>query len=226
MTEIPMATLRLLQLCSANLPTGAYAFSQGIETATEEGWLNSFEETEDWLKLQLEYNLGRCDLPLLIRAHQALEQDQTETLSYWNQTALALRETKEFRLTDCATAAALLRVLKGLGINDINQYFGKQDDISYVIAFAFTAYKWNINIEASCLGYAWSWLENQVAAATKLVPLGQTQSQQLLEQLQPQILSCIELANRCPDDDIGESLPMLAIASSWHEHQYSRLFRS
>ena len=47
-----MPSLRLLQLCSANLPTGAYAFSQGLETATEEGWLTNLDQAYHWLDIQ------------------------------------------------------------------------------------------------------------------------------------------------------------------------------
>ncbi len=225
-----LASLRLLQLCSSNLPTGAYAFSQGLETATEEAWLTNFGESKVWLEIQLRYSLGYTDLPLLIRALNALKQGDDKALQEWNLTTLALRETKEFRLNDLATGQALIRVLKGLktelNSNGSARPLQNETEISFVIAFAIAAHQWGISTEDACLGYAWSWLENQVAAATKLVPLGQTESQQLLEQLQPNILSTIELAQECEDDELGASLPILSIASCWHEHQYSRLFRS
>ena len=221
-----LSSLRLLQLCSANLPTGSYAFSQGLETAVEEGWLKNKDDTAQWLEIQLYHSMGTSDLPILIRAIEALDDNNKDAQRHWNLTALALRETKELRLTDCATGKALIRVLNGLDNKHVKHEFANETDISFVSAFAFAAHQWNINIDAACLGYVWSWLENQVAAATKLVPLGQTQSQQLLEQLQPMAVSAVEHAKECEDDNIGSSLPGLAIASCWHEHQYSRLFRS
>ena len=221
-----MPSLRLLQLCSANLPTGAYAFSQGLETATEEGWLTNLDQAYHWLDIQLMNSLGMTELPLLRRSISALNDKDELAQQHWNDVALAIRETKELRLTDSATGEALLRVLRGLQGGDITHAFSDHSDVSFVSAFAVAAHLWEINVEDACLGYAWSWLENQVAAATKLVPLGQTQSQQLLEQLQPQVLAAIEQSRQCDDIDIGSSLPGLAIASCWHEHQYSRLFRS
>ena len=221
-----LASLRLLQLCSANLPIGAYAFSQGLETATEEGWLSNIAQTRDWLNIQLQYGLGRGDLPVLLRVINALADNDIEAVLRWNQLILALRETNELRLTDCATGNALIRVLKSLEGIDLQCRLIDETEVSFAIAFAFAAQQWGIQADDACLGYAWSWVENQVAAATKRVPLGQTQSQKLLEQLQPSLLNAIELAKNVKDDDIGESLPMLTIASCWHEHQYSRLFRS
>lgn len=221
-----LSSLRLLQLCSANLPTGAYAFSHVLETATEEGWLTDFQTTEDWLSLQLQYSLGRTDLPILRRVMTAFSHGNTDQVRHWNRLILALRETAELMLSDCATGKALMRVLRSQQGIDAAGYLFDEADVSFVTAFAFAADQWAISPSDAYLGYGWSWLENQVAAATKLVPLGQTQSQQLLENLQPKLLRAIDTANHCLDDDIGESLPMLAVASCWHEHQYSRLFRS
>lgn len=219
-------SLRLFQLSSAALPTGAYAFSQGLETATDEGWLTHFDEVFEWLALQLKHTLGLGDLPLLIRMMKAFENSDVAQQTHWNQMALALRETHEMRLTDTATATALMRLLANLKGTSIIHEFTIKSDMSFISAFALAASQWNISVDDGCLGYVWSWLENQVAGATKLVPLGQTQSQQLLEKLQPLAIDAIQLAHQCADDDIGSSLPALAIASCWHENQYSRLFRS
>ncbi len=221
-----LASLRLLQLCSANLPTGAYAFSLGLETATEEGWVTNQNQARTWLEVQLRYSVGGSDLPILLRSLKTLENNDVESLLHWNRMALTLRETKELRLTDSATGEALMRILKGLENGHLSTPLSTEKEISFVTAFAFAAHQWRIPAVDACMGYAWSWLENQVAAATKLVPLGQTQSQQLLETLQPNVLSALEYAKTCADSDIGESLPMLSVASCWHEHQYSRLFRS
>lgn len=215
-----------MQLCSANLPTGAYAFSQGFETATHEGWVTSYDDAYEWLDLQLTHSIGATDLPILLRIMRALESGNQNDQRHWNQVALAVRETKELRLTDTATGEALLRVLRGLDVSKMAIDFYDGQDASFVSVFALAAYEWGIDEDDACLGYAWSWLENQVVAATKLVPLGQTQSQKLLEQLHQGILAAIAIANTYDDDQIGSSLPALAIASCWHEHQYSRLFRS
>jgi urease accessory protein len=75
-------------------------------------------------------------------------------------------------------------------------------------------------------GYTWSWLENAVAVAVKLVPLGQTDGQRLLYELGIKIAVLVERTASIEDDIIGASTPALAIASSLHETQYSRLFRS
>ena len=80
--------------------------------------------------------------------------------------------------------------------------------------------------EEAAKAFLWNWSENQIAAATKLVPLGQTDAQKTLLKLIPIIETTAQAAFTIPEEHIGNSLPSFAIASSLHEQQYSRLFRS
>jgi len=221
-TTTDAALLRLLQLSSASLPVGGYAFSQGLEYAIDAGWVKSLEQTRDWLSLQLRESLAQVDCPILLRCHRALTERDAEQLQYWNHYTLACRETRELRLTDTATGNALIRLLAQL---QIEQPLAR-GEVSFVAAFAIAAHHWQLNEDASALGLVWAWLENQVAAATKLVPLGQTQAQQLIGEIQQQVPAAIARAQQLQDSELGAGLPALAIASAKHEHQYSRLFRS
>ena len=65
----------------------------------------------------------------------------------------------------------------------------------------------------------WAWLENQVMAAVKAVPLGQTAGQRMLLALGAKLHDVNE-------EEPGNFAPGLAMLSSFHETQYSRLFRS
>ena len=230
MTDITMnitttsaSLLRLLQLSSVSLPVGGFAFSQGLEFAVETGWVRTAEQTEDWLVSQLQESVARVDLPVLQGAMQALAADDLTDWQEWNDIALANRETRELRFTDAAMGQALKRLL---GTLSIAMPVSAQQDVSFVSLFAVAAHSWQMAFDLAAYGYIWSWLENQIAAATKLVPLGQTQAQLLLGRIQLVIPEAIALANTLDRDSLGGSLPGLALASSWHETQYTRLFRS
>ena len=219
---IDSGLLRLLQLSSPALPVGGYAFSQGIEYAVDTGWLTDRDSTTDWLRQQLAFSLGRVDVPLLLRQHRASLSGDRHSLNYNNALALACRETAELRLTDTAMGQALARLLGDLEMT-LPAVEGEQ---SFVTIFAYAAAQWGIDEDSACRGYLWSWLENQTAAATKLVPHGQTAAQQLISLLQADLEACLKAAKTLEDIDIGGSLPALALASCRHESQYSRLFRS
>ena len=70
------------------------------------------------------------------------------------------------------------------------------------------------------------WTENQVLAAIKLVPLGQTDGQKILssaiEMIPNQVLAGLSLN----DEEMGYTTLGQGIASALHETQYTRLFRS
>ena len=217
--------LRLLQLSSVSLPVGGYAFSQGLEYAVECGWVNNYEQAKNWLQSQVEFSLATVDLPLLRLSYQALLDGDRDQFEHINATALACRETAELRLTDTAMGEALIRVLRNLQPELVAE-LEPGADYSFVAIFAHAARQWHIDINTALVGFGWSWLENQVAAATKLVPLGQTQAQQMLTELQAELETAVSASLQIAEEDIGASLPALAIASALHETQYTRLFRS
>lgn len=222
-TTTSASLLRLMQLSSASLPVGGFSFSQGMEYAIDAGWVKNSEQTERWISSQLSISIARVDLPVLKGAMYAWQvNDESEWLR-WNDIALANRETKELRFTDSAMGDALRRLLKGLGVPMPET---EKQDVSFVALFAVAAVHWDIYFELAAQGYCWSWLENQIAAATKLVPLGQSQAQKLLGEIQQEIQPAIAMANTLDEYTLGGSLPALAIASCLHETQYSRLFRS
>lgn len=218
-----ISLLRLLQLSSVGLPVGGFAFSQGMEYAIDQGWVKNKAEVSDWIGLQLQQSVARIDLPVLQRCMVAAKHNDIERLFELNDLVLACRETKELRLNDTAMGEALFRLMGSL---HIETPFKRLDQMSFVTLFAIAASHWNLKADLASLGFAWSWLENQIAAATKLVPLGQTQAQELLGELQTDIRQAIAMSLTIEEDRIGAGLPAIAIASAQHETQYSRLFRS
>lgn len=100
------------------------------------------------------------------------------------------------------------------------------ENIAFVTIFAFACQHWGIDKMEAAHGLLWSWCENQVAAAIKLVPLGQTSGQSIMSMAINRLASAIKKGVLCGDDEIGLLAPGVAIASALHETQYSRLFRS
>ncbi len=224
----PLKLNRLLQLCSANLPVGGFSFSQGLEYAVEQAWVNDLPSTRSWIDFNLSLALAHTDLAVLKRLYSGLIDNDPQAFEHWNQTLLASRESYELHMADVAMGKALVRLLKQLDKLQVNQHqwFFELDEMSFVSAFAFAAYHFGLDLLSAQSGYCWTYIDNQVAAATKIVPLGQTQAQNLLFELSDTVDEVVKTANNIQDDEIGASLPHLAMASSWHETQYTRLFRS
>lgn len=223
--EAGLPLLRLMHLVSPSLPVGAFAYSQGIEWAVEAGWIRGAEDLEGWLADQLATAVTRLDLPLLVRMQAAAADRDPAAMAGWVDWLLAGRETAELRREEADRGRALAELLVAWGLDGARGW-RPQLARSQAAGFAYAAALWRIAPAGAAAGYAWAWLENLVLAAVKLVPLGQTRGQQVLARLATLIPGAVETASAIPDDEIGASLPALAIASSAHETQYTRLFRS
>lgn len=218
--------LRLWQLISPALPVGAYAYSAGLEYAVEAGWIRDDAALFEWTSGQLAHGLARLDVAVLARLYRAWGTNDREAVRRWTVFLLACRETAELRAEDRHLGRALARVLKELGDPDAGAW-DRDCDVTWATLFALAAVRWTIPLENAAAGYLWAWLENQVAAAIKIVPLGQTAGQRVLLRVSERIPSAVARGLAIVDeDDIGAGAPGVAIASSLHETQYSRLFRS
>ena len=123
------------------------------------------------------------------------------------------------------TALAELRLMKSLEVPSAMAW-RTGEPLALISAFAMAGQHWHTGPNPLALGVLWSWLENQTGAATKLIPLGQTDAQRLLDRLLPALPPIVEQAAGLADEELGAGLPGLAFASARHEQQYTRLFRS
>jgi urease accessory protein len=216
-----LSLLRLLHLASPALPIGAFHFSQGLEHAVHAQWVHDAASAQAWIDGLAGHALGTLDLPLLCRLYGAWQQSDPAALQRWNQLLLASRETAELRAEERHLGAALGKVLRELEVAA-----PADGGYGYVSMFALACVTWSITLPQALETYAWVWLENQVLAAVKLVPLGQSAGQRILHALLPRIASITVAALAVSDEDIGTGALMQIVASSCHELQYSRLFRS
>jgi len=220
-----LALLRLMHLISPTLPIGSFTYSQGIEWSVETGWIKDVGSLQTWLASQLNSSMAQLELPLLKRLYIAWQAEDLQAVEHWIAISNASRETSELQLEEKNRGRALTDLLIALELPQAARYKPLLSQ-SQVAAFALASLHWQVPLEQAAYGYAWSWLENLVLAAVKIIPLGQTQGQKLLHQMTPLLLSVIEQGLSLPDNEIGAALPALAIASSRHETQYTRLFRS
>lgn len=222
--SVDIRLLRLLQMCSPTLPVGAFSYSQGMEWAVSAGWIREAEDVRQWIEGLLHHSLARLDVPVILRMVLAWQQKDPKRLAFWNNYLLASRASSEMLAQDKNMGLALARLLTRLGIIEAGRI--PQPVPSFAVMFAAAAAGWQIPVEQSCAGLLWSWADNQVAAALKLVSLGQTEGQRIMTHIGAEIPGAVAYGLSLPDEAIGAGTIGLAIASSLHETQHTRLFRS
>jgi len=227
-TNTDLSLARLLRLASPALPVGAFSYSQGLEWAVEEGGVTDVTTAGRWIGDAMRLAVGRCEAPCWLRLHGAWTGGDREQLDKWNTFFLATRESSELRAETIHMGRALREMMLRSNEfpSELMSMLSAVEEPSYPLAFAAAVSAWQIEPRSALTAYLWSWAENQVIAAMKLVPLGQTDGQRLLAALTEEMPATLDAIFACEDDDVGTLAHGLAIASAQHESQYTRLFRS
>ena len=229
--EAPLATatlLDLIRLASPSLPVGGFSYSEGIESAVDAGLVVDEASARAWLVDQLALGIGRSDLPVAARALAAWRRNDRDAAATWNAWLATTRETSELRRQSEQMGRSLAQWLRQRDANDARVAFldALVPAPMWPVAFALAAADSGAPSRAVLASFAAGWAENATQAALKAVPLGQSAAQRILGALSAAIPAVVDRALAMAASELQAFAPMLAILSSKHEEQYSRLFRS
>ena len=223
--------LRQQSWLSPAFPTGAYSYSHGIEWAVEARYIHDRQSLVDWLEADLCYGSGRNEAIFFIEAWRFATDDDCEKLLEIAELAAAFRSTFEFAFETSQQAVACLatfrrvwpdplleslsQLLSGLRITPV---------LSVVLGVRAAGEK--IPATLAVPAFLQSYLASLVTAGIRLIPLGQTDGQLGIAELEPAVLAVAAQAEQATIHDLGSAAYMVDLASASHETQYTRLFRS
>jgi urease accessory protein len=210
--------MRLLTWLSPAFPTGAFAYSHGLEWAVETHDIRDGESLRDWLNDVIEHGSARNDAILLRHAHRAA--NDTGALRDIVALALATAAGRERYDEALAQGRAFLRAAAGWGVPSL------PEDTPYAVAVGAMAGAHGIDEDTTAGAYIQTFASNLISAAVRLVPLGQTTGLQTLAALEPIILDTVAATSQATLDDLGGCAFRSDLAAMRHETQYTRLFRS
>lgn len=213
MTDVN-ALLRLQAWLSPAFPTGAYAYSHGLEWAVEAGDVTDGETLRVWLVDVLAHGSGRNDAILLRHAFRA--DDHAEL----NELAIAIAPSRERRNETLDQGTAFIAAAAAWHPPHMPQR------VAYPVAVGALAAQHAIGEDITAAAYLQAFAANLISAAVRLVPLGQSTGLRVLAALEPTILSVAEGTRAATLDDIGGCAFRSDLAAMLHETQYTRLFRS
>jgi urease accessory protein len=224
-TTTDAALLRLFQLSSAALPIGAFAYSQGLEQAVSLGDVTCRDSASSWILGMLRRSVLSLDVPVFGRLHAAFSIGDADAVRRWNDYLFAARGSAELRAEERQVGAALARLLSRQGVELATPWMSDAR-VTLATAFALASVAWSAPREQAALSYVFAWAEAQVGAATRLVPLGQTDAQYVLSSLIACAAEGVAESLSRHDVDLSSTTPGQLLLSALHETQYSRLFRS
>jgi urease accessory protein len=219
------ALLRLYQLSSAALPIGAFAYSQGLEQAVALNDVKCRDSAAEWIVGMLRRSVFRLDVPVFARSYRAQLERDAAAVRRWNDYLFASRGSAELRAEERQVGSALARLLSREGVEAALPWV-TDARVTLATSFALASVTWAAPLEPAALAYCYAWCEAQVGAATRLVPLGQSDAQRVLSILIAQAAAELAAALGRSDSELSSSAPGQLLLSALHETQYSRLFRS
>jgi urease accessory protein len=141
------------------------------------------------------------------------------------------RGTSEFALESSQQAAACLTTLRNVwpdGLVDWLSQTLSEHLVSPALAVihAVASARQAIPAGVALPAFLQSYNANLVIAGVRLIPLGQTDGQLAIAELEEAVLAASAQAKDSTIDDLGSAAFMVDLASMAHETQYTRLFRS
>jgi urease accessory protein len=223
--------LRLQSWLSPAFPTGSYSYSHGLEWAVEAGHIHDLNSLVDWLEADLCYGSGRNEAIFFSQAFRGAIDDDCAKLFETAELAAAFRGTSEFALESSQQAAACLAMLRKVWPDRMLDWLSETLSERHVqpapaVVLGIRSATQGIPASIALPAFLQSYIANLVTAGVRLIPLGQTDGQLAIANLEAAVLAASALAKETTIDGLGSAGFMVDLASMAHETQYTRLFRS
>ena len=206
-------TLTLAQWFSPSFPVGAFAYSHGLETAVSDGTICDTPTLLDWLSDLIQYGSGRADAVLIACAYDAADPAAIdEAARAFAASAERLQETT----LQGAAFAGTLNATEGLTL----------PPLTYPVAVGAAACANGLDKRLTLSMYLHAFVANLTSAAIRLVPLGQTQGQEVQTALKPVCFEMAEAVQNATLTALYSNTFASDIAAMRHEVQSPRLFRT
>jgi urease accessory protein len=222
------ALYRLMTWLSPSFPVGAFSYSSGIEWAVEAGDITDAASLRDWLSAMLSDGAGFCDAVFLAHTHRAVTAHDDAALCAVAELAAAFVPSRERQLETTSQGRAFIDTARAAwsceGLDEI--IAACNGPVVYPVAVGLVSAAHGIPLEPALHALLHAVVSNWISAGSRLVPLGQTDSQRVLAQLEQEVAATVKRALAAQFDDLGSATFRADLASLRHETQYTRLFRS
>jgi urease accessory protein len=226
-----LALLRQQSWLSPAFPTGSYSYSHGIEWAVEAGHIHDRKSLVDWLEADLCYGAGRNEAIFFSEAWRCAIEDDRAKLFEIAELAAVFRGTSEFALESSQQAAACLATLRKVWPDRVLDWLSeilceRHVQPALAVVLGIRSARQGTPASLALPAFLQSHIANLVTAGVRLVPLGQTDGQLAIAELEEAVLAASAQVKEATINDLGSAAFMVDLSSMAHETQYTRLFRS
>lgn len=221
-------TLFLLQLANSSFPTGAFNHSFGFETWFSDATITdgkTFKQScRDWLV----YCVARSETIAVARACEMARLGDNKGLLDLDDRVGALKLSRESREASLMTGQALLNAYSDVfGATGLEEYAGSVHDGTieghHSVVFGAICGSREITGSDAVLTFLHAAITGLAGVASRLIPLGQVETQRIIASFWPLIKEVSQVAVDAEVDDMNAATVSLEVASMQHECLRTRL---
>ena len=215
--------IRALQITDSFFPVGAFAYSDGLETAAAAGRVRDSASLNEWLEHFLESVFVPCEGLALVKCMLAIRRNHLDTLCRIDQELTAIRPAAAVRASSALIGKRLLSLYSSITGESIPVTLPCTNAAA---AYALVFFSSDIEERDAALAFGYNRLTGIVSTALRLIAIGQQQGQTLLTQNLNKLPAAVGRILEMTDEPLRSFNPLLDIEQMNHQYVYSRLFRS
>jgi urease accessory protein len=223
--------LTAFQLTDSFFPSGMFAHSHGLEGLVRRGQVRNASDVRALIAASMQHAIIPSDCVALCEAHRAARADDLDLILRIDQRLHAMKAAPELRRASQQYALRVLSETAAFTDHPFHAAFRarvqkKETPGLGAVTLGLVASVLGMSAEMAALGYCHSYAVGMFSAAIRLLPIGHTEVQRAIHQLQPLIADQIAQVRTRPWTMMTSFTPMLDIASMGHVSDDLRMFAS
>jgi urease accessory protein len=225
------ALFPLLQLCDSNFPSGAFSHLFGLETYIQEQVITDKKSFTQAITVYIQKQLVFVEGLACRLAFEAVQQNMISYLLELDHLLFASSLAQETRMGNRRIGERMAKLSTDLYPSSIlcdyvNKINSKKAYGHSALVFPIIAHHLQVEKETSIGAYLYATVSSLIQNAVRGIPLGQTDGQKLLVEIQPLLKEAVKKILQLSKEDLGAVSPGLEIAQMRHERLHVRLFMS
>jgi urease accessory protein len=227
----PEQLITALQLGDSFFPSGAFAYSSGLETFVSDGLVCCREDLVRFIDSYLLGLVARSDLLFVKLSCSAAIRGDMDEIVRLDRLIHAMKPAKELREASMQMGRQVLQVMKGLYPSSIARSLWQRLEERklwghHAVVFGTVCAGVGVESEKALLTYLYAAVSSLVSAGVRLIPLGHSDGQLAIGELKPVMIRITTAVALLGESDICTFAPALEIRAMQHEHLFTRLFKS
>ena len=227
-------TFILLQINDGLFPIGAYSHSYGIETYVQKDIICDGETAFRYIENNIKYNFLYTELLAVKLAFEYAENNNVDKLLELDEIIIVSKSPLEIRNAAVKLSSRFVKTLNNIKIEYENNIFHEYSCLAkrkgiistYAVSYGVFCAAVGIDKKMALESFLYSQTSGCITNCVKLVPLSQTQGQQLLYRCYGIFEEVLNIIENLTIEKLCLSTPGFDIRCMQHESLYSRLYMS